>query len=424
MAALNGATQAAVESLQTQLLEVKLEYKEYHRTTDLQMQVLLRNQNLILQVLNSLPNRLATTIGTTLGGNGGFNGGPQPPHQEAAAPPPPPQAQQPTDDPAADEEEGKDEEDGAPPVGEDDEDDEEAAPQQALDAAAAPVAPPADPAEPIARSNRQGQQSQALRQALADNALEVINAQPVQPACDQKRPVGYRVCLNEWKANDYDYYRHLDDAVKKRWRFKTRFQSRVSVMEEIERLQRVQDEVRDPTLPSCTLEEAADLLDSMLGISPLCFTKHLAERRRENPDVDRRYRAPRRRANPPPAPRDFFEPAQANGAQDGAQDGAQRRQGGRTTQQQPLAPIDEDGSRFAEAFAGVGPPVLTQRQQEREDLTLNELAQEAAQIREEQERVRTHGPLQYRRRAFLDRRNFNGVDRYGRDEYARRHLGP
>jgi hypothetical protein len=30
----------------------------------------------------------------------------------------------------------------------------------------------------------------ALRAALNDNALAVINAQAVQPACDQKRPLG------------------------------------------------------------------------------------------------------------------------------------------------------------------------------------------------------------------------------------------
>jgi hypothetical protein len=117
--------------------------------------------------------------------------------------------------------------------------------------------------------------------------------------------------LNEWKANDYDYFRHLDDAVKKRWDFKARFQSRVSVIEEIERLQSVEDENRDPTLASCTLEEAADLLDSMLRLSPLCFSKHLAQRRRENPSVDRRNRAPRiQAANPPPgAPINFFQRA-------------------------------------------------------------------------------------------------------------------
>ena len=66
MAALNVATRTAVETVQTQFIELNQEFKEYRRTNDLQMQALLRNQNLILQVLNSLPNRLATTLQTEL----------------------------------------------------------------------------------------------------------------------------------------------------------------------------------------------------------------------------------------------------------------------------------------------------------------------------------------------------------------------
>jgi hypothetical protein len=106
MAALNGAIQATVESLQTQFLEVKLECKEYHHTANQLMQVLIRNRNLILQVLNFL----ATTLGN------GNNGVPsQPPHQADTALPPPP-AQQPTNLHGAHEEGKDDEDDVAPPL--------------------------------------------------------------------------------------------------------------------------------------------------------------------------------------------------------------------------------------------------------------------------------------------------------------------
>ena len=279
-----------------------------------------------------------------------------------------------------------------------------------------------------AGGNRQGRRSEALREALNDNALGVINAQAVQPACNQHRPAGYRLVLNKWKANNYDYFRHLDHAVKKRWQFKARFHSRLSVMEEIERLQRVEDERRDPTLPSCTLEEAADLLDSMFALLPLCFTKHLAEQRRENPNVDNQTRIRNTPANPPPAARRNFFGARAgvHGAQASAQ-GRQRAQQPRQQQQRPIppAPPVDNGDAFAAKWAHMGTPAApTTRQREREDITLNELAEEAAVIRAEQERLRTQGVLLFQNRGDKDNRNFNDMSRHGRDQYARRHLGP
>ena len=419
MAALNVTTQTAVETVQTQFIELNQEFKEYHPTNDLQMQALLRNQNLILQVLNSLPNRLATTIVGI--GNGGESPLPPPPpplHQPAAMNVPPQvlQGQQPTVDPPLEEEEKDD--DGAPGVP----DEEEApAPQEPAAVAAVAAVPPRR-----AGATRQGHRSEALRQALAENALEVINGQPVQPACDPRRPVGYRLCLNEWKANDYDYFRHLDDAVKKRWDFKARFQSRVSVIEEIERLQRAEDEQRDPTLGSCTLEEAADLLDSMLGLSPLCFTKHLAQRRRENPAVDRRNRVPRvQAANPPPgAPRNFFEAgAQARVGQNRTR---RRRRAPRTQQQTPAA-VAARPARFGDGYEAPAQRTnwaarrqgLDELDDETEDdeLTLAELAAQ------ERERRRTQGLLLYRTRGFVDTRNHDGVDRFARDLQALRYLG-
>jgi hypothetical protein len=83
--------------------------------------------------------------------------------------------------------------------------------------------------------------------------------------------------LNKWKANYYDAFLLLEAAVKKRWDHKSHFNSQVQVMEEIERLQGIENDQRDPTLPPCTLEEAANLLDRMFGLSPLCFSKHLAK---------------------------------------------------------------------------------------------------------------------------------------------------
>jgi hypothetical protein len=426
MAALNGATQAAVESLQTQFLEVKLEYKEYRRTTDLQMQVLIRNQNLILQVLNSLPNRLATTLG---------NGGPPPPPPQAAAaaaPPPPPPSPPPTPQQPTnlhgENEEGKDDvDDGAPPL----EEDEEEAPQQQ-----APVAAPAAAAAPPAadrrvRSNRQGLRSVELRQALNDNALAVINAQAVQPACDQKRPIGYRKVLNEWKANDYDAFRLLEPAVKKRWAHKARFNSRVQVMEEIERLQRIEDHDRAPALPACTLEEAADLLDHLFGLSPLCFSKHLAERRLENPDVGIRNRGPNNPLNPlanPPAARgNFFQPrGVARGVARVDDNGGARTQARRTrTQERPPALPDDRGDAFMQEFGHVQNPqsqAALARERFRHDQMQMELDQNQAAHWREQERVRTQGALLYRNVGEIDQRNHNGMGAYDRRLYAQQHL--
>jgi TolA-binding protein len=419
MAALNAATQAAVESLQTQFIELKDEYKEYRRTTDLQMQALLRNQNLILQALNSLPNRLATTIGIGIG-NGGQP--PPPPPQQPAAPrnepPPAPQAQQPTAA-AGDEEKEEEKDDGALP----DDDDDLVPPFEPAAAAAVPPAPPVPP--PAGPNCGQGGRSVVLRAALQENALDVINDQAVQPACNTKTPVGYRNVLNEWKANDFKFFRGLDKRIRRRWKNVTRFNSRLRVIEEIERLQDIEDNQADPRVDPCTMERAADLLDTLLRLSPLNFTKHVAARRKENPQVDCRRRVP---ANPPvnpPAP--FFQPAQARRVDN---NGAQARQAGpgpqRRRQQQPRAPPEDNGDAFAAAFANVS--VVSEAARERDRLRAEEvrtgLEVDRAAMLEERERRQTQGVLLYTQMAGVDGRNLNDMSRFARQQYARRHLGP
>lgn len=412
MVALDGATRAAVASLQGKLESVENRFREYRVSQDIKLQLLIdSHEKLTAAIL-----RLAPV-------DHGENGDPPPP------PPVGPLDNQPfsDSDPEEEPEVGRIEEEEVEESKEEEEreeiEDQDGA-DEAPPVAAAAAAIPARIRPVPSRGRLVERQFQA--QANLD-ARQVIQGLPLQPPLKNKKcPATWTACLHQWQGNNLSYW---EGHNKGGWdgRVLRAYNKRLSIQKELIRYRTLENEEGDATTPICTLELAARLLDELRVQRRLNLTDHLNMRRKENPAVGNRNRGgilqPPRQGRPAPPRR----PTQQQTQQQTGGGGEQRRDRGHRTHQErrPAADVaDDGGAAFAAEFTNaVLPAAALERDRLRQQQTNLELEQERAGIAAEVHRLRTTGSLMYRETTSPDRRNQGDMSAFGRADYNRRHFG-
>jgi hypothetical protein len=395
MASLNRGTRAAVDSLQVKLERVENEFSVFRAMQDSKFQLLIDSNDRLTQAIRRLTNPIVAGI---------VNHTAVIPH-----PPAPPINPNNQPAPAVDSTDGPQDFPAAPDL---DDDTDVAIPQVVVD----PPVPPAVGTETTRHGASLGHlvDLEFRRRAQAD-ATQVIDSVPIAPPLHNSScPPTWVKCLRDWRGNNLSFWSNAPKEQKDGWSNKigSAYRKRLSIHTEIERYMASDNAEGDMSRPLCTLDLAAEALDTLRRASGSNLTDHLNSRRKANP-VKQRRRS--RNPNPPPAPvppppPPLPQPAAA------------------------VAPL-----RFSNAYVGAdpdirgrGPPTgvgnvpcnsrrnWVPRVPEPGDCTLAQLGEQ--DILAESERRRTQGTLLYRFSDDPDRRNHNGMGLFERNQHGRNQL--
>ena len=426
MESLNQGTRAVVDSLQVKLERVENEFKVYRVMQDAKFQLLIDSNDRLTQAILRLTNPVVVGVDNT-----GAIPVPVPPpgivnNQPASTDT---TVEEPQDFPGSSE--GDDDVDAVPPP----------------TAAVAVVVPVAVTGRNQHASSRGHLVDEAFRRRALEDATQVIQDMAIAPPLvNTSCPSTWVKCLRDWRGNNLAYWVRSSADDIKGWdpRVASAYRKRRSIHTEIDRYLEADNAEGDLSRPLCTLDLAAEALDTLRRASGSNLTDHLNLRRKSNPHKQLRRKNNANPLPPPVPPTPPVPPRPPRAAVNSRRrevvrvGGIPRRQVNPTQRPPPVAGVQP--ARFSDAYVGdhpdrhggvppapfgvgfvdrTGRRNWTTRRGVGDDITLHQLGVA------ETERRRTQGTLLYREVALRDRRNHNSMDRFGRNQHARNHFfGP